>query len=244
MTNRKTRPAHADLARRAREVLAAGARLQLWVEGLPADDVTQAGLRVCERDGIPHLVCPAGHPLQDRIGARARLIVTAGVDDAPEAQPAITVVIEGRLCRIAQPALPDGAAAVALAPHAVISEEHRETGPIVTTRIPVEHFLAARIDRLDVHRRVVRTHFNTAHPEQLRDCAAQLSGQQPGEILSASLTALDCDSVALDWIDLAGTHRCRLGFTRPATDPNELDRLLHECLASAGSSARYHPGPL
>jgi len=96
------------------------------------------------------------------------------------------------------------------------------------------------VDTLAIHTMVVRNHFNAAHRPELRDCAAQLTRLPVGLIASATLTDVTIESVTLNWIDIGGAHRVRLGFTRPASDRAELDWLLHECLANIGSTPPDH----
>lgn len=225
----------AKFARLAREAVAVGEHVQVWIDGVCAEPATPCSLRIFDRDGIPYVACRDTHPITAGVGRQVRIIIRHYPRQEDMGMEA-TIIVTGRLQQGVTSITPmaPGMVAMAVDISAVFVEQQPVAGPLCTIHVPVSQYLAVDIDPLASHQTVVAAHFNTVHGSELRDCVARCTSQTASAIAAATIAELTAEFVTLGWIDYDGTHTTTLTFARRATEPDEMDALLHDCLSNAG----------
>lgn len=88
--------------------------------------------------------------------------------------------------------------------------------------IPPEDYQRAQVDELTVVGLQLAEHVGRSHGPELRQAAADLTGQRPENVLSASVEWIQPDGVSLVVIDDTQARRVWRPFDRPATTTEDL----------------------
>lgn len=219
----------------AHESLSDARSATLMVEGIGRAGAHSAGVTLAVRSGRPVLFCPA-HSTLAVVAADVANAVLA-VPTPPTATPA-TVVFSGQLhCAQSYGIGRERTLAIELVPASIIVESDDGGRKQVDLARYTDNVRPPCRDRRRLSdaefaqvAETIRVHTNTRHSGNLVRAVAELAAIAPHAVAGATLSAIDRESVLLEWTDANGGHRLPLSFTRPVEYPEQLAAAIRNAL--------------
>lgn len=217
----------------ARSILACPAAIDLAVDGLDSlqEILAEEELTLRDVDGVPTFSCPAGSELA-RVALTnpgALLEVRSGLGRPGSGERGRRLKLAGRL-------------SVRRLPECACCGEPREIVELAVDfallvdrddgaeRVPLTAYLSPLhgLNRGFLQR--TAEHATSAHPEELRQAVATLTGSPEQDVAGVTMVDLSPSGVELRWVDTEGAHVRPLRFDRPARSARELGELLRHRL--------------
>jgi hypothetical protein len=221
----------ADLARRARNIVAGAheATLLLYDAWHAGPEKTTVYLH--EADGRPAFWCPPGSAVAGAAERACAALLRVSTAD----QPGAVVTLAGLLATAGPGQLGGQEMTIVILKPGQVLIEYRTGGNPDCTRyeVPPGLYADAAPDPLAACGAHLAQHTNAAHQGELRDFVATRQGIPAGTIAGAKLSSLDRYGAQVTWVDLTGAQSMTIRFPWEARSAGELARLLRDQLRGA-----------